>query len=118
MYRLPKETTADDLLFDLKLFNIKLEPHQIDQKSRDNAPFKSFRIKVPQDLLQKITDIDIWPSGVMIRDYVFYPKRRDNPNPAPSPKTRKQSTATAHAAPTWTGPRLDNRLSVLSNLQV
>ena len=56
-----KDTSVDDIVKDLADSEIKIEAKDVQQKSKEDANLKSFKISVPAADLEKALDPKIWP---------------------------------------------------------
>ena len=72
------DTTDEDIVNDLAASDIKIEVKDVEKKSKEEAPFNSYRIRVPAPDLQKALDPSIWPLRVKVREYIYYPKKKDS----------------------------------------
>ena len=53
--------------------------NDIVKKSKDDAPLNSYKISVPAADLSKALDASVWPLRVKVREYIYYPKKRNSP---------------------------------------
>ena len=73
------DTTKEDIVNDLAESDIKIDVNDIVKKSKDDAPLNSYKISVPAADLSKALDASVWPLRVKVREYIYYPKKRNPP---------------------------------------
>ena len=116
-----RETTVDDIINDLKDSEIVVTAKDIECKSKDNAPLKSYHISVPAADLQKALNPSIWPMRVKVREYIYYPKKQQK-NGSQTQNDERKSTAPAQndeqilqEQTTPGGLQVSNQFSVLTD---
>ena len=73
------DTEIDDIIKDLAESDIKVEPKDIEKKSKPEAYLTSYRISVQASDLSKALDPAIWPLRVKVREYIHYARRNRGP---------------------------------------
>ena len=73
VWGLLSETSKEDIVADLAISGIHIEESNIEKKSKPEAKLSSYRISVPASSLDMALDPSIWPLGVKVREYIFYP---------------------------------------------
>ena len=77
VYGAHKETTAEDIVVELKCSDIVISKEDIVEKTRENSNVKSFKISVKAEYLEKALKPETWPLRVKVREWVYYPKKRE-----------------------------------------
>ena len=121
-------TTPEDIVNDLAESEIKIEVNDIVKKSKDDAPLNSYKISVPAQDLTKALDPSVWPLRVKVREYIYYPKKRDPKQKSDQSKTQpsevsdtaakqseQQGQVSGHEVVVSPEVTLANRYDALSN---
>ena len=77
VYGAHKETTAEDIVEELRFSDIVISKEDIVEKTRENSNVKSFKISVKAEYLEKALKPETWPMRVKVREWVYYPKKRE-----------------------------------------
>ena len=77
VYGAHKETAAEDIVEELKFSDIVIAKEDIQEKTRENSSVKSFKISVKAEYLEKALKPETWPMRVKVREWVYFPKRRE-----------------------------------------
>ena len=72
------ETTIEDIKNDLADSGIVVQTTDIVKKSKEGSFLNSYRISVPAADLQKALSPEIWPLRVKVREYIYYPRKKQN----------------------------------------
>ena len=77
VYGAHKDTTIDDIVEELKFSDILVNKENIVEKTREGSNVKSFKISVKAEYLEKALRPETWPLRVKVREWVYYPRRRE-----------------------------------------
>ena len=72
------DTTEADIVSDLASSDINIQLKDVQLKSKETANFRSFKVSVPAEDLEKALDPNIWPLRVKVREWVYYSNRNKN----------------------------------------
>ena len=61
-----------------KYSDIVITAADIEEKTREGSNVKSFRISVKADYLEKTLQPETWPFSVKVREWVYFPRKRDS----------------------------------------
>ena len=62
---------------ELKFSDIVISKEDIEEKTREGANVKSFKISVKAEYVEKALKPETWPLRVKVREWVYFPKRRE-----------------------------------------
>ena len=94
------ETTIDDIVNDLAESDIRIQSTDIEKKSKDGTPLNSYRISVPAADLQKALDPQIWALRVKVREYIYYPRKRQQNDKSQATEKEPVTVPTVSMPPT------------------
>ena len=77
IYGCHKDTVPDDIVDELKFSDIDITKDDIEEKTREHSNVKSFKIAIKAEYLEKALKPETWPMRVKVREWVYYPKRKE-----------------------------------------
>ena len=77
IYGCHKDTSPEDIVEELKFSDIVVTKDDIEEKTREHSNVKSFKIAIKAEYLEKALKPETWPMRVKVREWVYYPKRKE-----------------------------------------
>ena len=77
VYGVHKETTVEDIVEELEYSDIAIAKEDIEEKTREGSNVKSFKIAIKAEFLEKALKPEMWPLRAKVREWVYFPRRRD-----------------------------------------
>ena len=70
-----KATTPEDIVEELQYSDIIIAKDDIEEKTREGANVKSYKIAIKAEYLEKSLKPETWPLRVKVRKWVYFPRK-------------------------------------------
>ena len=78
VYGVHKATTPEDIVEELQYSDIIIAKEDIEEKTREGANVKSYKIAIKAEYLEKALKPETWPLRVKVREWIYFPRKREH----------------------------------------